>query len=168
MYGVVHASKTWFQSYLSNRMQSVKYGGTLSKWGVVHVDVPQGLILGPLLFFIYINDLPTVVKYSQIHMYADDALLHCCGTDSVVVQEQFQQHVDRVQGWMHSNRFQLNVAKSLMSIGSRQKLQDHNVYILIGGKPLPRVISTKYLGVIIDQHLTWRCHIEYILKKICT
>ena len=114
---------TWFQSYLSNCMQSVKYGGTLSKWGAVHVGVPQGSILGPLLFSIYINDLPTVVKYSQIHMYADDTLLHCCGTDLVVVQEQFQQDVDRVQGWMQSNRLQLNVAKSaLMLIGSRQKI----------------------------------------------
>ena len=55
---------------------------------------------------------------------------------------------------------------ALMLIGSRQKLKDHNVSI--GGMPLPHVISTKYLGVIIDQHLTWRCHIEYILKKIRT
>ena len=90
-------------------------------------------------------------------------ILHCCGTDLVVVQEQFQQDVDRVQVWMQSNRLQLNVAKSaLMLIGSRQKLKDHNVSILIGGMPLPCVISTytKYLGVIIDQHLTWQCHIE--------
>ena len=102
-------------------------------------------------------------------MYADDTLLHCCGTDLVVVQEQFQQDVDRVQGWMQSNRLQLNVAKSaLMLIGSHQKLKDHNASILIGGRPLPCMINTKYLGVIIDQHLTWQCHIEYILKKIRT
>ena len=68
---------------------------------------------------------------------------------------------------MQSNRLQLNVSKSaLMLIGSRQKLKDHSVSISIGGRPLPRVLSTKYLGVIIDQHLTWQCHIEYILKKI--
>ena len=99
-------------------------------------------------------------------MYADDTLLHCCGTDLVVVQEQFQQDVDRVQGWMQSNKFQLNVDKSaLMLISSCQKLKDHSVSILIGGRPLPRVISTEYLGVINDQHLTWQCH---ILKKIHT
>ena len=168
-YGVMNASQTWFQSYLSNRMQSVKYGGSLSEWGAVCVGVPQGSILGPLLFSIYINDLPTVVKHSQIHMYADDTLMYCCGTDLSVVQTQFQQDVERVQGWMQSNRLQLNVAKSaLMLIGSRQKLKDHNVSISIGGRPLPRVTSTRYLGVIIDQHLTWQCHIEYILKKIRT
>ena len=97
-YGVVHSSQTWFKSYLSNRMQSVKFGGSLSKWGAVRVGVPQGSILGPLLFSIYINDLPNVVKHLKIHMYADDTQLHCCGADLNVVQVQFQQDVDRVQG----------------------------------------------------------------------
>ena len=72
-----------------------------------------GVNIRPFVF-LYINDLSAVVKYSQIYMYADDtSLLHCCGTDLLVVQEQFQQDVDRVQGWMQSmqgNRLQLNVA----------------------------------------------------------
>ena len=102
-------------------------------------------------------------------MYADDTQLYCCGTDLNVVQEQFQQDVNRVQGWMQSNRLQLNVSKSaLMLIGSRQKVKGHGVSILIGDRILPQVKSTKYLGVVIDQHLTWQSHIEYILKKIRT
>ena len=69
---------TWFESYLSNRMQSVEFNGLLSEWGSVCVGVPQGSILGPLLFSIYVNDLPNVVKSSQLNMYADDTQLHCC------------------------------------------------------------------------------------------
>ena len=85
-------------------------------------------------------------------MYADYTLLHCCVIDLVVVWEQFHQDVDKVQGWMQSNRLQLNVAKSALTlIGSHQKLKDHRVSILIVGRLLPQVTSAKYLGVIIDQ-----------------
>ena len=67
---------------------------------------------------------------------------------------------------MQSNRLQLNVSKfALMLIGSHQKLKGHSVSISIGGRPLPQLQSTKYLGVVIDQHLTWQCHTEYILLK---
>ena len=128
------------------------------------VDVPQGSILGPLLFSIYVNDLPNVVKSSQLNMYADDTQLHCCGRDLSLVQKDFQGDIDHVQVWLQANRLQLNISKSvLMLIGSRQKLQSHKVSISIGGKHLMQVASTKYLGVVIDQHLTWQNH---ILKSV--
>ena len=93
-YGVVHSSHTWFESYLSNRMQSVKFNGLLSEWGSVCVSVPYGSILGPLLFSINVNDLPNVVKSSQLNMYADDTQLHCCGRDLSLVQKDFQGDID--------------------------------------------------------------------------
>ena len=162
-YGVVHSSHTWFESYLSNQIQSVKFNGLLSKWGFVCVDVPQVSILGPLLFSIYVN----VVKSSQFNMYADDTQLHCCGRDLSLVQKDFQGDIDQVQVWLQANRLQLNISKSvLMLIGSRQKLQSHKVSISIGGKDLMQVASTKYLGVVIDQHLTWQNHINHILKSV--
>ena len=80
-YGVVGNAHSWFESYLCGRQQAVKFGGCLSAWGSVRVGVPQGSILGPLLFSIFVNDLPSVVNYAQLNMYADDTELHCCGED---------------------------------------------------------------------------------------
>ena len=74
--GDAHA---WFKSYLSDRQQSVKYSGSFSSWNPVRIGLPQGSILEPLLFSVFVNDLPAVVDHIQINMYADDTELHYCG-----------------------------------------------------------------------------------------
>ena len=89
-YGVVGKAHAWFESYLCGRQQTVKFDGSLSAWGSVRVGVPQGSILGPLLFSIFVNDLPSVVDHAQINMYADDTKLHCCGEDLQCVQNDLQ------------------------------------------------------------------------------
>ena len=111
-------------SYLCGRQQAVKCDDSLSAWGPVQVGVPQGSILGPLLFSIFVNDLPNVVTHAQINMYADDTELHCCGKDLRNVQCGLQLDLCKVQDWQQANRLQLNVSKSvIMLIGSWQKLQ---------------------------------------------
>ena len=67
-YGVVGDSYTWFKSYLGGRQQSVKYGGFLSEWSFVEIGVPQSSILGPLLFSIFVNDLPVIVEHTNVNM----------------------------------------------------------------------------------------------------
>ena len=104
---------------------------------------------GALYCFLFTS--MTYLQLLNIHrfvlLHADDTLMYCCGTDLSVVQAQFQQDAERVQGWMQSNQLQLSVAKSaLMLIGPHQKLKDHSVSISIGGRPLPRVISTRLSG----------------------
>ena len=76
-HGVVDGAHAWFKSYLSYRRQCVKYDGSLSSWGSIGVGVLQGSILGPLLFSLFVNDLPNVVDHTCVNMYADDTELHC-------------------------------------------------------------------------------------------
>ena len=132
------------------------------------MGVPQGSILGPLLFSIYVNDLPTVVKHSQMNMYADDTELHLCGHDLLSVQHAFQCDLDAVQAWLCINRLQLNVSMSAVKlIGTRQRITHRNVTVHIGGgQALTAIPHIKHLGVFIDQHLTWQKHSEYVLQRI--
>ena len=166
-YGVVGKAHAWFESYLCGHQQTVKFDGSLSAWGSVRVGVPQGSILGPLLFSIFVNDLPSVVDHAQINMYADDTELHCCGEDLQCVQNDLQSDLYRVQDWLQANRLQLNVSKSvIMLIGSWQRLWNRSVSVSINGKPLASVTSTRYLGILIDQHLTWKSHVDNVLKRV--
>ena len=160
-YGVVDGAYLWFESYLSDRRQCVKFQGHLSEWGAVSVGVPQGSILGPLLFSIFVNDLPSVVSHSQINLYSDDTELHHCGHSLSSVQHGFQCDLDAIYVWLCVNRLQLNVSKSVaMLIGTRQKINRHNVSVHISGQTLTQVSYT------IDQFLTWQKHTEYILQRI--
>ena len=101
-YGVVGKAHAWFESYLCGCQQTVKFDGSLSAWGSVRVGVPQGSILGPLLFSNFVNDLPSVVDHAQINMYADDTELHCCGKDLQRVQDDLQSDLYRVQDWLQA------------------------------------------------------------------
>ena len=99
------------------------FNSNLSKWGSVTIGVPQGSILGPLLFALYINDLPSVVSHSILDLYADDAELHFSHPDLNVVQTQLQLDLNAVAQWINSSRLCLNVVKSnAMLIGSQQRL----------------------------------------------
>ena len=122
--------------------------------------VPQGSILGPLLFSISVNDLLTVVSYSQINLYANDTELHCCGRNLSSVQHDFQCDLDAIQVLLYFNRLQLNLSKSVvMLIGTRQKINHHDVSLLISmGRPLLRFLF-------IDQNFTWQIHTEYIPRR---
>ena len=129
--------------------------------------VPQGSILGPLLFSIYMNDLPSVVHGCQLNMYADDMELHCSNSDLLLAQHGLQNDLDSIELWLRTNQLSLNVGKShVMLIGSRQKLRDSDLCVSINGRQLSRVPSRKYLGVYIDEHLTWQKHTQYVYQRV--
>ena len=130
--------------------------------------MPQGSILGPLLFIMYISDLPTVTKYCRVHLYADDTLLFFESISVQAIEAALSQDLDHVVGWLNQNYLMLNHSKTkVMLMGTHQKLSSVQSFtVSVNDKDLERVYKFKYLSVILDPRLTWNDHIEHIGNKI--
>ena len=121
-------------NYLAERQQRVLFHDDLSNWGTTSIGVPQGSILGPLLFALYINDLPSVVNHCMLDLYADDAELHCSHSDLHVVETCLQSDLDSVTTWLLSSHLCLKV--NCMLIGSHQRMADKALSVSVGGNVL--------------------------------
>ena len=168
-YSVKGTTLDWFQSYLSNRQQHCVVEGSISKSQRVVCGVPQGSILGPLLFLLYINDLPECLQFTKPHMYADDTKLSAAAEWTIEVQSRINQDLFNAGNWLVANKLSRNVAKTEhMFFGSNFRLSNlgKTVPIFLGDKQIKRVKHTKYLGVHLDENLKWEEHIDNICSKI--
>ena len=166
--GISSNNLEWFHSYLSSRYQKTVIGQASSTSRKVSVGVPQGSILGPLLFAIYINDLPKVLRNTTVTLFADDTALYCSSQSARDLQTMLNQDLDRLAQWLYEHKLTLNVSKSkFMLIGGPRKLNTLEEFTLtIKEKELDRVNSYKYLGVIINENLSWTDHVDYIKNKV--
>ena len=166
-YGVDRNSLRSFESYLSNRTQKCRIDGHLSKSKPVTCGVPQGSNLGPLLFLLYINDLPNCLNHAVPRMFADDTSVSYAANSVNELQNVLNSELKSLHNWLITNRLSLNIAKT---IGSRQKIRaiDDEITIKINELEINRVDSVKSLGVYIDNHLTWKKHVDKISKKIAS
>ena len=167
-FGADQATITWFQSYLSNRTQRCKVNGNLSTASTVTCGVPQGSILGPLLFLMYINDLPNCLRDAAPRMFADDTNITLSAKTVADLKIAVTSELNNLTCWLRANRLSLNVAKTeLMIIGSRQRLntQCEEIDISIDDRTIKRVDHTKSLGLTIDAQLSWSKHVDEICKK---
>lgn len=158
----------WFCSYLMGRYQVVKYGNTISNNRDVEYGVPQGSVLGPVLFILYINDIVNVVTNCDIQMFADDTLLYVVGNDVDVICETLNTELKNIFKWLGENNLMLNVEKTkVMLLGTKHNL-NNELYcnIKINNQEIENVTEFKYLGVVIDNNLSFCKHAEYITKKI--
>ena len=166
-YGIRGKANDWFRSYLSGRKQFVSINGFDSDLKDICCGVPQGSVLGPLLFLIYINDLYSSIKSCKVHHFADDTnLLHF--SDSVkTLNKVINQDLKQLVHWLNANKIALNVSKTeLVFFKPRKKQKDFDLNIKLAGKKLFQTSSVKYLGIKIDANLNWKDHQNSIAIKL--
>ena len=169
VYGLNTNSLKWFQSYLSGRYQKVCVDGKLSEPLGIHSGVPQGSIVGPALFLLFINDLPLVLK-NNIGIYADDSTLYTSAPTLAEVEEKIRPNIDAVSMWAKENKMKMHPAKTKYSIiSTRQKIANsakQSLDLSVDGMQLTKVESERVSGVYIDSHLTWNKHNDTLRRKL--
>ena len=169
MYGFGENALTLLRCYLTHRTQKCQLKGIFSNQRKITCGIPQGSILGPLLFIIYINDLPNCLKHTTPRMFADDTSLTAVGETLDEVERRANEDLVNVHRWLSANKLSLNIAKTeYVLIGSHYKINNTAVQpeVKINSKPVKRVKHAKVLGVQIDENLNWKKHIEFIASKI--
>ena len=165
-YGVRGAILKWFESYLTNRTQYVFYNGVSSDTLRITCGVPQGSVLGPLLFLIYINDLPNISEKLQFFLFADDTNIYFDSHDLKTLEKTVNDELKKLSLWLNVNRLALNVSKTNFVIFRANKPLTHNVTLIMNRKALEQKDHVKYLGVLVDEHLNWGYHAQLVAKKI--
>ena len=165
-YGIRGLAHDWFKSYLSNRNQYVSIDGTDSSKKPMMHGVPQGSILGPLLFIIYINDMPNININFKFVLYADDANIIVTGKSVEDVLSKMNEFCPALVNWVDTNSLALNLKKTCYMIfrPNRNPLPDINLEI--AGTKIERKTEARFLGVIMDEKLSWSSHITMMKTKM--
>ena len=163
--GITGSLLTWLTNYLSDRYQRVVLNGQFSSWMLIQAGVPQGSVLGPLLFLIFINDITYVVKHCQIRMFADDTSLFIEVDDRIRTAELIEQDLEAISAWAKSWLVKFSPPKTeSLIISNKSNLAEHPP-IHMDGSALKEVTHHKHVGIILSRDLSWHNHICSIEKK---
>ena len=170
-YGISGKATNLIKSYLQDRRQrtlvdcdSRKY---YSEWDCITDGVPQGSILGPLLFLLYVNDIPSVISdTSKPVLYADDTSLIITNSNSQMFEKNINTAILQLNKWFSSNRLSLNLEKTHYMQFLTKNSRATDLHISYENRQISRVHSTKFLGLEIDENLSWHCHIDQMIPKL--
>ena len=165
-YGIRGTALQWMRSYLENRMQFVSIDGVDSTTRHMKYGVPLGSILGPLLFIIYINDIPHVSNLAKFILYADDANIIITGNNIAEVDMQLRELCESLLRWVHSNGLYLNLKKTNYMIFSRSRKLELPRPLTISNFLIEQKSEARFLGVIVDENLTWSRHVKTVRSKM--
>lgn len=155
-----------FKSYLSNRQQCVFTNGSHSKLMSVSKGVPQGSVLGPLLFLTYINDIVNSSNMFTFVIYADDTTLLLKDCNIAALHATAMIELKKVNGWISANKLRLNISKTSYTLFQNRSIKNLMPTVMLNNESLKQVSSTKFLGIIVDENLNWKLHIDHVCSKL--
>ena len=157
----------WIKSYFSNRLQFVEYNGHVSSRTNISCGVPQGSILGPLFFWLYINDINNASKILQLILFADDTNGFLSHKDADCLANILNTELNKLSIWLRANKLSLNLEKTKFIVFKpSQKRTSHDIQLLINNYKLDQVKETVFLGVILDENLNCRSEISHVANKV--
>jgi len=166
-YGIRGIALRWFKSYLTDRKQYTIIDGHESMIQNISHGVPQGSILGPLLFLLFINDLPTITPFFKYILFADDSTLSTsfkkCDADTIAIS--INHELSKVYDWLIANKISVNTEKTKFIIFSYKNTPIISP-IFLGNSQITETSSMKFLGVTLDKHITFKYHVDNIAKKL--
>ena len=166
-YGIRGIPLNWVKNYFCNRKQFVHFNNYSSSLYDIVCGVPQGSILGPLFFLLYINDLYRITNISRLFLFADDSNILICDKDPKKLTDMANSELNKISLWFRANKLSLNIDKTNFMVFKAP--QKKNVRIdppNIDSTQIEEVTQTSFLGVVFDQHLSWKPHISYLATKI--
>ena len=167
-YGIRGLASEWFKNYLTNRKQFVDYNGHITELKLITSGMPQGSILGLLGFIIYVNDITNTVPKLSLIQYADDTSAFTFNKDINILNNTMSNGLNKLNKWFQSNQLSLNLKKSnFMLFGTHNKTKKYSnrFKLCLDNVELSHVDAYKFLGLNVDQSLTWNNHINDLSKK---
>jgi hypothetical protein len=167
LYGIRGCVLDWFKSYLTDRFQYIVHNNNRSSLRLIKSGIPQGSILGPILFNLFVNDLPSIDQEVKSVLYADDTVLSISDINPKVLYAKASCLFSKFSVWFKVNKLALNVLKTYFVVFTSPRC--YYVFpdtLNVDGYNIKRVNFVRYLGILIDSKLTWHKHLLYVNDKI--